>query len=157
VSRTTRRAASVALAAVLAGAALTGCGAGLDAQTNRPYDPALGSDAVVGNMNISNVVVLSSGSAGISELTAQFVNYDVDDALTGVHVTKAAAITLPDGPIPIPRYSNVVVGPSGTRIFLHDFTGKIGDVVVVTFQFRKAGTVSVDAMVATEVNLAAGD
>jgi hypothetical protein len=50
----------------------------------------------------------------------------------------------------------VALGPTGTRIFLHDFTAKPGDVVVVTFDFRDAGTVSLDALVATAENLLNG-
>jgi len=147
----------VALAASLGLVALTGCGAGLDAQTQQPYSPTIGSATEIGPIHVVNVVMVGSLDGEIAEVHAGFVNNRAqEDSLTAVSVSGASPVTLPDGPVTVPQYVNVFLGPGGTRVFVHDMKAKIGDVVTVTFTFRDAGQASVDALVTDDEGLAAG-
>jgi copper(I)-binding protein len=160
VPRTTRRAvrlAVVPLVALLGLATLTGCGAGIEAQTQQPYSPTVGTTTEIGPIHVANVVIVASVDGALAELYASFVNNsDQEDSLTSVAVSDSSPVTLPDGPIPVPQYVNVVLGPGGTRVFVHDLKGKVGDVARVTITFRDSGEETVDALITTEEGLAAG-
>jgi copper(I)-binding protein len=160
VPRTTRRAVRLAvlpLVAVLGLATLTGCGAGIEAQTQQPYSPTIGTTTEIGPIHIANVVIVASVDGGLAEVYASFVNNSADeDSLTGIAVSDSGPVTLPDGPIPVPQYVNVVLGPGGTRVFVHDMKGKVGDVAKVTITMRDNGQATVDALITTEEGLSAG-
>ena len=148
----TRRAARTAAAlatAVVALVALTGCGAGLKALTDQSFDPSSGIDTGVGNIQVSNLLVLTTADG--AELTAGLVNNgDAPDQLTAVTVETSPPVTL-TAPIDVPPDANVTVGPPGdTRVFLHDFGGEPGQLVKVTMTFRDAGVLSTETLVTTE-------
>jgi hypothetical protein len=152
-ARRVRRFAPVAAAAALV-LALSGCGAGQEAETNLPYDPA-GSITQVGEVHVMNVVIVASDDGASAEVVAGLVTNGDPDALVGVTVSDADPVTL-DAPIAVPRYTNVSLGPEGNRVFVHGLGGKLGHVVRVTFAFRDAGEGSVDALVSTEEDVRAG-
>lgn len=158
MTRTARvRLVPVVLAATLGLGTLTGCGSGIFAQTSQPYSPTQGSTTEIGPIHVTDVVVIASADGDLAEVHAAFVNNDeVPDALTGVAVSDSSPVTLPDGPVVVRQYENVVIGPGGTRVFVHDMKGKVGEVARVTFTFRDAGEATVDAIIADEQDLVAG-
>jgi hypothetical protein len=172
VSRSTRRVASVVVTALFVGLTATGCAAGFNATTNQPYAPSNGSVAQIGNLRIRNVVIVQSADGGLSELYATIVSIGGDadgngtvggtdvppapDSLTGISVTGAATATIPGGEITIPPGAAVVLGPSGSHVFLDSFTRKQGEIATVTFSFATAGTVSLSALVMNATSLVSG-
>ncbi len=157
VIRTRARTLSVAAAAVLAVTALSGCAAGLGANTSTPYDPALGSDAVVGNMHVNNVVVVDDGN--VPELVGVLINQGREvDTLMSLTVSDTDSVTLPSGGVDIQPSNFVVFGPSSQqRALVSGLTATPGQVVTVTMLFRIAGSVSVPAIVTPPQGLVAGD
>ncbi len=172
VSRSARRVALVAVTAVLVGLGASGCAAGFNATTSKPYAPSNGSVASIGNLRIRNVVIVQSPDGSQSQLYASVVSIgggpdgygtvagtDVSpapDALTGIAVTGAAPVAIPGGSITIPPGTKIDLGPSGTQIILNNFTVKLGDIANVTLSFATAGTVTVSALVMTPTGLVSG-
>ena len=172
MSRSTRRVALVAVTAVVVGLGASGCAAGFNANTMKAYAPSNGSVASLGNLRIRNVVVVQSQDGGLNELYATVVSIgggpdgngtvagtDVSpapDSLTGISVTGAAPVNIPAGAITIAPGAKVDLGPSGTRVFLDNFTIKRGNIASVTFTFATAGTVTLSALVMTETALVSG-
>lgn len=149
----------VAVASVLAAVSavvLSGCGAGLHASTSQPYDPSIGSVAVIGSMHVNDVVVVTDGN--IPELMTTVVNQGTEtDTLQTVQVTGATSTTLPQGGVDIAPTNFVVFGPSSDhRLLLDGLTAGLGQLVTVTYFFRVAGRIAVTAMVTTPSNLFAG-
>ncbi len=157
VSLSTRRVASVSVAALLVAATASGCQAGFDAYTSQPYAPSNGSIANAGDLRVRNVVVVQSSDGGQSELYATFVNNGTSpDALVTASIAGFGTIPLGSGPIAIPALGAVDLGPSGYRMFVDGLKARIGDVVTVTFQFGKAGDVHLSALVMTSTGLVSG-
>jgi hypothetical protein len=156
VIRTRARTVSVAAAAALAVAALSGCGAGLGADTSTPYTATLGTDAVVGNMYVDNVVVVDDGSE--PELLLTLINQGREtDTLMSIQMTQAESVSVPSGGVDITPSNFVLFGPTGTeRALVTGLTAPLGHVVTVRMLFRIAGSVDVQAMVTTPQNLYAG-
>ena len=118
MSRSTRRAASVAVAALLVGATASGCQAGFDAFTNRPYAPSNGSVASKGDMRVRNTVLVQAADASGTQVYASFVNNgSAPDTLVGISLSGVGAVALTDGPITVPAGSKVDLGPTGYRVF----------------------------------------
>jgi copper(I)-binding protein len=134
--------------------ALAGCGASINAATDKPYNPTNGAEAVVGDIHVANLLVVTGIDS--AEVYAGIVNSgDLPDALTAVEVEKANPVTVAE-PIILPPSVNVTLGPPGTnRIFLTGFTGKPGDLVDVTLTFRDAGTVTLTTTVLDQQDLGA--
>ena len=154
--RTRHRAVVVsALAAVLM-LALSACGAGQSANTARPYQPSVGTDAVIGKIWINNTVVVTDGN--IPELATVIVNQGrVPDTLESLQITGATAVDLPQAGVDIPPVNFVTFGPDGQqRVLMSSLEAGLGQLVTVTFFFRVAGSVSVSAIVTTPNNLSAG-
>ena len=150
------RLAVVSVLAVLAAVVLTGCGAGLEAYTSHPYDPSVGSVAVIGSMHVNDVVVVTDGN--VPELMTTVVNQGTDpDTLQTVQITDTTSNTLSASGVDIQPTNFVVFGPSSTnRILIDGLSAGLGQLVTVTYFFRVAGRVSVTAMVTTPSNLFAG-
>jgi hypothetical protein len=172
VSRSARRVALVALTAILVGLGASGCAAGFNANTAKPYAPSNGSVASIGNLRIRNVVVVQSLDGGLSELYATVVSIgggpdgygtvagtDVSpapDTLTGISVAGASPVSIPGGSITIPPGAKIDLGPSGTHVFLDNFTVRRGEIASVTLTFATAGTVTLSALVMTATALVSG-
>ena len=156
MSRKTVRTA-IAAAAMVVLTSLSGCAAGFDAQTNKPYAPANGSIANLGSLRIRSVVVLDNGS-GQAEVVAVLVNNGTSpDALTGIGVSGADKMTVPGSALNLPPQVGVPLGPdTPNRVFIEKFTKKPGDLVTVQFTFREAGVVNVSALVMTPESFVAG-
>ena len=92
-SRSVRRTALAGAVATLS-IALAACGAGFNAQTQKPYQPADGTNADSGPIKVRNMLVLAD-AAGKGELHTVIVNDgSTDDTL--VKISQAPAGT-PDG------------------------------------------------------------
>jgi hypothetical protein len=135
---------------------LSGCGAGQSANTARPYQPSVGTDAVVGKIWINNTVVVTDGN--IPELATVIVNQSrLPDTLESLQVTGATSVTLPQGGVDIPPTNFVTFGPEGQqRVLMSSLQAGLGQLVTVTFLFRVAGKASVSAIVTSPGNLTAG-
>jgi copper(I)-binding protein len=157
VSRSTRRVASVAFAALFVGATASGCAAGFNATTNQPYAPSNGSVTTIGDLRVTNVVIVQSTDGGLSELYASFINNGTSpDALVAVSLAGLGTVALPDGPITIPANTKVDLGPDGTRLFIDNLKLIAGDVTTVTFRFAGAGDTHLNALIMTEQGLVSG-
>jgi hypothetical protein len=156
VTRIPRRAAGVAAAAAMAASALSGCAAGLGANTTNPYAASNGSVATVGTMNVQDVVVIDDGN--VPELSTVLINNGpTSDVLTSVDISSASKPTLPVGGLGLLPGQAVTIGPTGTtRIVIDGLTAKLGQVVKVTFAFRDAGTATVSALILAPSDLTAG-
>jgi copper(I)-binding protein len=156
VTRSRARTLSVASAAFLAVAALSGCAAGLGADTSTPYSASLGTDAVIGNMHVDNVLVLDDGS--VPELSMTLINQGrATDTLLSLEISGAGSVSLRSGGVDIAPSNFVQFGPSGTeRVLVNGMTAGLGQLVTVTLLFRIAGSVSVSAIVTTPSNQYAG-
>jgi hypothetical protein len=154
--RTRRRGAVASALFVVLALALTACGAGQSANTARPYQPSLGSDAVVGKIWINDTVVVTDGN--IPELATVIVNQGrVPDTLESLQITGTTSVAVPQGGVDIPPTNFVTFGPAGQqRILIDSLQAGLGQLVTVTYFFRVAGSVSVSAIVTTPNNLFAG-
>ena len=156
VNRTRARRLIVVAGAAASLLTLTGCGAGLGANTSTPYDPVVGSDAVIGHMYVDNVVVVDDGN--VPELEAVLINQgSVPDTLMSLEVTGATDLTLPSGGIDVPPTNFVAIGPDSTqRLVMSTIAAGLGHVVNVTMLFRIAGSVTVPALVLPPSGLTSG-
>ncbi|MFI7674177.1 copper chaperone PCu(A)C [Actinophytocola sp. NPDC049390] len=156
---TVRRRASAAALVVLIGA--TGCGADPD----RTAD-TMGSNGSVGAMLLRNVYVVAPGGDGYERgddatVRLTLVNHAPrDDAVLGVRSTHAARVAMRwdrecDGvleevtKIPVLMNGTVPGADAAYELELLDLTRKVraGTTVPITFTFRNAGEVRLDAMV----------
>jgi len=152
-SRTVRRVGLLGTVA-LAAAALTGCGAGFNAQTLQPYQAAEGTNATSGSIALRNVLVLAD-DRGNGKLYAAIVNTGSDDdRLTAIRsedsevkVTGMRPITLP--PNQLVQLPSTAATPtpgttgSGSRATTVEVTGaEPGAMVRLTFVFGKAAPIT---------------
>jgi len=152
---TVARAVGVALALV----ALTGCGAGFEAQTYQERSSADATNVAVGSIAVRNVAVLP-GDAGVvaagndADVRLTLVNVGgEDDRLVGAETEAAGTVELQqDGD----TAEEVVVPRLGTTantagLVLRGVTEQLrsGSIVPITLQFERAGEVVVEAPVAT--------
>ena len=85
------RRTALAGATVALSVAVAACGAGFDAQTTKPYQPAEGTNAHSGVDRVRNLLVLASED-GKGELHGAFVNYrPSDDKLVSIAAAPADA------------------------------------------------------------------
>ena len=157
MSRSPRRVASVAVAALAIAASITGCGAGFDATTSRSYAPSNGSVASIGDIRIRNVVLVQSVDGRLTEVYAAFVNDgNAADQLTGIRIATAGEVKLPSGPVTVPAMGGVNLGPSGTRVFADGLTLVLGHVYTITLSLAHAGEAHLSALVMTSDSLVNG-
>ncbi|MGW1492445.1 DUF461 domain-containing protein [Streptomyces sp. NPDC002402] len=158
MSRSLRRGALAATAIVFSIAALSACGAGMDAQTLevRPDNAATTVDTI----KIQNATVLTQPQAeaeGPAVVSATLFN-------TGSQPQTLDAITLPglsapvklsaakgSGSITIPAQGSVIVGGAGNAAAViekgEEASKNAGGVQNVVFRFSETGDVNVQAMV----------
>jgi hypothetical protein len=138
-----------AAALVLAAPVLSSCGAGFDAQTNQVYNPSAGVDDRSGQVDLTNVLVVS-GASGSGTVIANLVNNDRvnPDALksvTGAGADSTLKIT-PGGATAIPPDGMLNLASEGT-IFVSGEKVKPGYYVELTFTFDRAAPATLDVPV----------
>ncbi|MGZ4631854.1 MAG: copper chaperone PCu(A)C [Actinomycetes bacterium] len=136
-------------------AVLTACGAGQTANTTTLYSPTSGAVGQVGPVAISNIIVVVDAS-GAEVYGGLANNGGQPDALTALSVSDADPVSLSDGIVEIPAGGSVLLGPGGTRAFVHNLQVPAGHLVNVTLQLRDAGHVTLTTLVSTQENLRAG-
>jgi len=154
------RRAAAAGATVTLSFALMACGAGFDAQTSQPYQPAEGTNVDSGGIAVRNLLVLASED-GKGELHGVIVNKGTtDDTLATLDAAAADAPATPEAEEP----ATITVGndrpmtlAAGSTLTLppptgQPFTvtgGKPGEMVKVTITFAKAAPITVSIPVLT--------
>ncbi len=159
MSRTIVRTRTAVAVALLALTSLSGCAAGFNAATNRPYTPTNGAIASVGDIRVRSVVIVGNDNgSGQADLIAVLVNNGTtDDALTGITVEGADPVQVPGGSLNIPPQVTVPIGPDSTnRVLLEKLTATPGHLVKVTLAFRDAGIASLTVLVMTPAGLVSG-
>ncbi len=157
VRRTALAGAAVALS-VTVGA----CGAGFDAQTNKPYQPAEGTNAQSGGIAVRNVLVLASAD-GKGELHGVFVNNGQSDdklvsitsapadgpAVDGASTEQPATVTFGGFKETDLKVGQAVTIPPATSQPVTVTGGKPGQMIKVTITFGKAGPLTTSIPVLT--------
>ena len=156
MSKTRRRAAAVAAAAILV-PTLAGCWQGFDAQTSVQANQAVGngSNLSTGDVEVRGATwVRNSLNPKEATLVATFIaNGDVPDRLVKVEVQPPAATGITGGAIEIPTAGSVRTGywsPNFINVF--DLQAFPSTFVPTTFTFERAGTVTGDVMVVPNTN-----
>lgn len=161
----TWRAYLMVLAAVLLCGALAGCDAGQDAETVRETPDVPGVDGTIGTMVLDDVY-LETGDAvpagGSVPLRVALTNNGADpDQLVAVSTPDAASVELldPDGrvitdgiEVPAGGQVDATTGPVLLRLVGLSRELSPEAVVSVTFEFTKAGRVTVDDVPAATSN-----
>jgi len=146
---------SIAAAAVLLTApVLSSCGVNFGAQTDQPYNPAVGVDNRDGSVDVLNALIVS-GTNGSGTVVATLVNNDQQqkDTLSGVtgqgkdknvqvKVSGPTEIT-PDGLLNLATKGGI--SATGKRIVPGNF-------VTLQFTFQNGDAVTVDAPVVSQSN-----
>lgn len=154
------RSSAVRLAAVAAAAALTlalaGCAAGLNAQTNQPFNTTDGASTVFHGIAIRNVFVLGPSvgatlrpgqSAG---LFLALVNDGAPDRLVGIEAPgTASSVTIRGGSVNLPAgQAALLTGPEPQVVLealQRPLTGGIA--VSMTLFFQSAGSITINVPV----------
>jgi hypothetical protein len=157
VRRTALAGATVALSV-----AVTACGAGFDAQTTKPYQPAEGTNAQSGPIAVRNLLVLASED-GKGELHGGFVNTgSSDDKLVSIAsappetgTTQGASTEQPGSvtfsglkPADLKAGALYTIPPSGNEPVTVT-GGKPGQMLRVTITFGTAGPITTSIPVLT--------
>jgi hypothetical protein len=140
VRRLARLATPVAVLALL-----TGCGANFDAQTNRPYQPAEGTNDRSNGVYVLNTLAVTDGE-GNATIVSRLVNQqDVEDQLLSFAVTTLDEEPVEAAPLEAPvelavapwPEQSVQVGTEGLlRISGDNF--EAGDFLVIGFTFAQS-------------------
>ena len=130
--------------------ALTGCGTGFGAETNKQYDAAVGSNHRGGAVDVLNALFVDNAD-GTATLSAALLNKDASGhilrsvSITGADRTPLAfTMTAPHELSPQTIYSP---GKDGDIIMTGSFPA--GGFVKITFTFEDVAAVTVDAPVVT--------
>ncbi|GAA4230714.1 copper(I)-binding protein [Streptosporangium album] len=154
-----RRHWAIAAAAFLAAApVLAGCGAGSDANTNKPYAPTEALVAKVKGIDVSQGFFLGpdSGAAlpagGSTPLYLSMVNTNQGaDRLLGVGVDPAVGTAKVTAPVDLPAGQRVNVGKPTTTILIEGLKKPLsgGESIPVQLQFANAGVIPLTVPVIT--------
>lgn len=151
MSKTRRRAAAVAAAAILV-PTLAGCWQGFDAQTSVQANQAVGNgtNLSTGDIEVRGATwVRNTLNPQEATLVATFIaNGDAADRLVKVEVQPPAATGITGGAIEVPTAGSVRTGywsPNFINVF--DLQAFPSTFVPTTFTFERAGTVTGDVLV----------
>ena len=143
-------------AAAAAAAALTGCAAGVNAQTTKPFNTTDGASANFHNIAIRNLFVLGPPSGGTlspgqrASLFGAFVNSGTADQLAAVSAPgTASSVTIKGGALRLsPGQAALLTGPS-PQMVLVGLTRPLegGQNIPVTLVFQNAGAVTLNVPV----------
>ena len=143
-----------AAAVVLVVPVLAGCGVNFQAQTDQVYNPAVGVNNRDGQVDVLNALIVS-GSDGSGTVVASLANNDEENADTLKSVTGAGkdsslqVTTSGDTTIPAGGLLNLA---TQSKVFAHGKQITTGSFVDITFNFDKAGAVTVDVPVVSSSN-----
>lgn len=148
-----RRTAAIAVSAT-ALLVLTGCGTGFSAQTNQPYDAAVGSNQRGGNVDVLNALFVDNGD-GTATFSAAFLNKDKTS-----HILKSVTATT-DAGAPI---ASTLAAPRELEPQTLFSPGKAGDIILtgefptggfvrITFDIEGVAPITVDAPVVTRTTM----
>ena len=148
-------------AAVALTPSLTGCAAGLNAQTNQPFNTTDGASTVFNNIAIRNVFVLGSDPntalqpGQSASMFLALVNNGSADQLTAVSAPgTAASVTIQGGTVRLPPgHPALLTGPE-PRLVLTGLTRSLngGQSMLVALTFQNAGTVTMIVPVVAPIN-----
>jgi copper(I)-binding protein len=131
--------------------ALAGCAAGLNAQTNRPFDTTDGASTVFNNIAIRDVFVLGpepSTALQPGQSASMFlalVNNGSADQLTAVSAPgTAASVTIQRGTVKLPPGRPALLTGPEPQLVLTGLTRSVsgGQYILVALTFQNAGTVT---------------
>lgn len=126
---------------------LTGCSAGFDATSIKPYAPSDGIQADSGDIRVLNALVVAgeAGSAGVVSTT--IANRGTrGDRLTGI--TSPDGTVVLDGARELPAAGAVTLGADADLSATVDDLGKEpGETVTLRFSFSRAGPVTLRTVV----------
>jgi outer membrane lipopolysaccharide assembly protein LptE/RlpB len=143
-----------AAAVVLVVPVLAGCGVNFRAQTDQVYNPTVGVDDRNSQVDVLNALIVS-GSDGSGTVVASLVNNDesVDDTLksvTGAGADSSLKVTTGgDTTIPAGGLLNMA---TQSKVFAHGKQIAAGEFVDITFNFARAGAVTVDVPVVSSTD-----
>lgn len=157
---TLRMASLPAVALAAAVVLLTGCQAGTNAQTSKPYNPVSGR-----NVNVPaspgyydpylavRGVALVENQVGTVVLVGKVINKtDADEELVSVTAGDSAA-TLLDQPVAIPAGGTASFGiPGGEAAYWSTLSTPVGHWADVTLSFSRSGDVKLRVLVSPNVN-----
>lgn len=143
-------------AAAAAAFGVVGCGSNFDAQSQQPYQPAVGVSDRSGQIFAINSLVVTDGQGNGTVVSALINETDAEDTLQSVtaaddlgHGLKAQP--LPDGGIPLPPRQAVQLATDGSaRLNSGDL--EAGRFVSLTFTFASAAPVTVDVPVVNKTS-----
>ena len=138
-----------AAAVVLVVPVLAGCGVNFRAQTDQVYNPSVGVDDRSGQVDVLNALIVS-GAAGSGTVVASLSNNDEEHpdtlkSVTGALDDSSIKVT-PGGDTTIPAGGLLNLATKG-RIFAQGQQITPGAFVNITFNFDRAGAVTVDVPV----------
>jgi len=127
---------------------VTGCAAGLQAQTIKPYSPTDGVMGNSGTIRVLNALVVADGTSGTGVVSLTIVNRgNEDDSLTG--------LTSPDGTVDLTGTGDLPAGqavrfgaatePSAT---ISDLQSKPGENITLVLTFARTRPIRLDTIVA---------
>jgi hypothetical protein len=146
---------SIATALVVISAVLvSSCSGNFGEQTDKPYNPAAGTDDRSGQVDVLNALVVS-GTDGSGTVIASLVNNDQThgDQLTNVAgAGRDAGLTVtPGGPTTIPAAGMLNLATKG-RITARGKRVVPGNFVEITFSFSRASSVTMGVPVVSADN-----
>ncbi|MFF0578461.1 copper chaperone PCu(A)C [Streptosporangium saharense] len=158
MTRNSRHWAIAAAAFLAAAPVLTGCGAGFDAITNKPYAPTEALHVEAKGISVSQAFFLGpdSGSklaeGGATPLYLSLVNTNKDaDQLVGLGVDPALGTAKVVSPVNLPIQQRVNVGKPTPTIMIDGLKKALsgGESIPVQLQFARAGVISLTVPVIT--------
>lgn len=149
MERTRTRAVTALVAVLAATSVLTGCAAGLDAQTAKPYSPGDGVLATSGDVRVLNALVVAADGSTTGLVSAGVANTGTsDDRLSGITSPQGAVALSGDTTIPAGGAISLGNGGSGgPTATVSGLTVKPGDEVVLRLMFSRAEPITVRTLV----------
>lgn len=139
----------MALAGLLVSGALSGCGTGMDAQTNAIYDPGDGINERGGGVDVLNALLVANPD-GTGTLSAAFLNNGQEaDELTQVAVSVDGEELTVDGdglPVELPPSPREPLNiEDEAALYVEDV--EAGYFVTLSLQFQNAAPVQIEVPV----------
>ncbi|MEP6527200.1 MAG: hypothetical protein ABJA86_08545 [Nocardioidaceae bacterium] len=146
-------ACTAALATILVTGLSAGCSTNFDAQTNRIYQPAAGSNNRDGDVYVLNALLVTDGT-GLGTISAGLVDEAAqDDALIGVSADSPAGNRVQGmiltRRVDLPSLKLVQLSDAGDVILSAGKPLNVGGIINVTFTFRNAGPVTLELPIVT--------
>jgi hypothetical protein len=127
--------------------ALSGCAAGLNAETQKPYAPTDGNQADSGDVKVRNLLVVDRGD-GVGEIIGTVINSGSEvDSLESIEIDGELA-TLSAGSFALAENRPIIFGgPSSTATATVPLRAKAGTLVRALVTFEKAGEVELTLII----------